>query len=136
LTPLVTWHRSVHLLKSLKPNKVRVALLFLCSIVYCFGSCLGFFRLSSSCVLYAQCCQCLWIVQVSLDCPSVSGLSKCFWIVQVSLDCPSVSGLSKCLWIVHSWLPLWFSLTFIWSVYDTVKHFLCDFPREQWNMVT
>ena len=63
-------------------------------------------------------------ITMSLDCPFLiapSVFSNVF--ITVSLDCPFLIAPSvssnvylQCLWIVHSWLPLRFSLTFIYSV--------------------
>ena len=105
---------------------VRVAHLF------SFLCCVFLLCLSLSCVLCTRCCQCLWIV---CPCPvfcvpdiaNVSGLLVfvlCFVypMLPVSLDCLSLSCVLctrcyLCLWMVHSWLPLWFSLTFICPVF-------------------
>ena len=86
-----------------------------------------------SCVLCPKCCQCLWIVhswltlwfsltficlvscvlnvaKMSVDCPF---LIDPLIFSHVYLSCVLCPKCCQCLWIVHSWLTLWFSLTFI-----------------------
>ena len=123
--------RSTNCLFIARTSGVCVALIF--NVLYC-AFCLVY-NCSVSC---AQCCQCLWIVQsclwplcilcpvlpMSIDCPVlfvialylVSSVANVYGLSSLVCD-RSVSCAWCCLylWIVQSWLPYWFSVTFMYK---------------------